>query len=334
MKILLLFLLTNISYAATCTSISRTNYSANQVLTSSSLNDQFNTAYTFLNAWDFGCGTAGTLESDSLNATDFATPLRAIQHGCKVSYTDSNTVSISKCYAAVNGAWVAKSTATSLAFGCGGCASDSASTVYYAYISTGSTGSTLNAVISTTAPNDDGYDNSGNKVLARFYNNASSAIDTLSIDQWHINRFIPTNTTNTSYTPTSSWVANTTPTGTYRREGAFMRLQLKAELTGAPTSASLTFDLPSGYLIDSARLNAASSIYVLGSGSCSDVSGGGLVFPCFPVYSDTNTIQVITMEASASYVQNVSVTQAVPVTFATGDSVVVTVSVPIVGWND
>ena len=66
-----LFIFSN-SYAATCTTTSRTNYSSNQVLTSTALNADFNQLVTKANSFDLGCGTDGTLEFSSLNAADFA----------------------------------------------------------------------------------------------------------------------------------------------------------------------------------------------------------------------------------------------------------------------
>lgn len=182
------------SEAATCTSTTRSNYVTNQVLTSSALNTDFNQLVTKLNAFDGGCITAGTLESDSLNTTQFAPMLKGIKEGCKVSYSNASTVSIGKCLAAVNGNFVTTTAATTASFGCSGCSSETSSTTYYTYIQTGSTGSTLTPLISTTAPNEDGYDDSGNKVLASFYNNASSDIDQYSIRQWAVNQFTPIET--------------------------------------------------------------------------------------------------------------------------------------------
>lgn len=186
---LLLFTLSFSAMGATCTATSRNNYVTNQILTSSALNADFNQLVTLANAFDGGCVTAGTLESDALNTTQFAPMLKGIKEGCKVSYSSATQVSIGKCLAAVNGNFVTTTVATTVAFGCTSCSSEVASTVYYVYIATGSTGTTLTPLILTTAPNEDGYDNSGNKVLAKFYNNASSNIDQYSIYQWIVNGF-------------------------------------------------------------------------------------------------------------------------------------------------
>lgn len=331
MKILL-FLLIGSTYAGTCTSISRTNYTSNQVLTSSSLNSQLNTVYGAANALDGGCITDGTLELGSFNATDFLTPLRAIQQGCKVSYSSANAVSISKCYASVNGAWLSKSTSTTVTMGCTNCASDSASQTMYIYIANGSTGSTLTGLILTGAPNEDGYDASGNKVVARFYNNASAAIDQYSIDQWVVNRFVPSNIAEVSYTPTCTWVANATLSAKYRRVGSYMRIYFEAATTGTPTNTSLSCDLPTGYLIDSAKLIDAAFSTTLGPVNA--VDAGNPPFPGVVLYSDTNTVSFHVQAAGGSYLTTVAINESIPFGFANGDAVIGEALVPIVGWQD
>lgn len=180
--------------AATCTSISRSTFGSGTVLTSSELNTQFNTVYNAANALDAGCLTVGTLESDALNTADFQPVLNSIQSGCKVSFSSATEVSISKCSASIGDNFLNKTTATVAAFGCTDCSAEAASTAFYVYIKTGSTGTTLTPLILTGAPNADGYDGSGNKVIGRFFNDNASNINTYSIDQWAVNKFVPQDT--------------------------------------------------------------------------------------------------------------------------------------------
>lgn len=175
--------------AGTCTSISRNAFGSASILTSSELNTQFNTVYNSNNAFDGGCVTTGTLEGDSLNTTDFQPVLNFVQGGCEVSFTDAATVAISKCSLMLGGNYVNKTTATAAVMGCTGCTAEAASTAYYVYVKSDSTGTTVNPLILTGAPNADGYDGSGNKVVGRFFNNTDSDIDTNSIDQWITNGF-------------------------------------------------------------------------------------------------------------------------------------------------
>ena len=185
--VLLAFILISTVKAGTCTSISRTNSASLSVLTSSKYNSDLNTSYTFLNNYDAGCIAAGSLESDALNTTQFAPLLKGIHQGCKLLYSNASTVQIDKCLSSVNGNFIATTSATNASFGCAGCSSEVASTSYYVYIQTGSSGTTLTPLILTTAPNNDGYDNSGNKVIGSFRNNGSSNIEITSIKQWHDN---------------------------------------------------------------------------------------------------------------------------------------------------
>jgi hypothetical protein len=258
--VLLAFLLISTVKAGTCTSISRTNSASLSVLTSTKYNTDLNTVYTAANAFDGGCITSGTLESDALNTTQFAPLLKGLQQGCKVIYSNASTVQIDKCIASVNGNFVTTTTTTNASFGCTGCSAEVASTTYYVYIQTGSTGSTLTPLILTTAPNNDGYDNTGNKVLARFYNNGSSNIDTYSIDQWHLNRFIAQNTgvidagTMTITGATSSPTKGTTSIDkvTWSRVGKYMNFRYDLTQTGAGSAGSgaYSFAVPSSLAID------------------------------------------------------------------------------------
>jgi len=179
------------SYAATCTTYSRTNYTTNQVLTSSSLNSDFNNLVTRTNAFDGGCVSDGTLEIEAVSSSEWGAMLKGIQLGCKTSYSDTNTLSVGKCISSVNGSFVETTAANTVTWGCGSCSAEATGTTYYLYAKNGSASTTLNLLISSTGPNEDGYDNSSNKVLSRFYNNTTGYIDQYSIDQWAINKFSP-----------------------------------------------------------------------------------------------------------------------------------------------
>lgn len=175
--------------AGTCTSISRTNNSANTVLTSTKYNTDINTAYSAINALDGGCISDGTLEDGALNTTEFATLLNGVQRGCQITNTDTNTISIDKCILTVNGNQVKTTSANTVTWGCTNCSAQAASTLYYVYALTTSTGTTLNLLISTTAPGADGFDVSGNKVIGSFFNDASQDIVETSVRFWNGQQF-------------------------------------------------------------------------------------------------------------------------------------------------
>lgn len=187
--VILLMLTLAKAHSATCSNTTRTNYVTNQILTSSALNADFNQLVTKLNAFDGGCVTDGTLEFSALNTSDFGVLLKGVHQGCKVEYSNASTVTISECFASVNGNLVTTAGNTSVSMGCGSCSAEATGTTYYVYIANGSTGSTLTPLLLTTAPNENGYDNSNNKVVGRLYNNASGDIGQYSIDQWQVNAF-------------------------------------------------------------------------------------------------------------------------------------------------
>lgn len=183
----------NEAYSATCSSTSRTNYSTGQTLTSSALNADFNQLVSKVNSLDGGCVTDGTLEASALSATDFTTVTNGIHQGCALAYVDGNTVQVGKCILSVNGSFVKTTTTNNVTWGCSGCSSEVISTTYYVYAKSGSSGTTLNLLISTAAPGVDGYDGSSNKVIGKFFNNASSAIDQYSLYSWLTSGFSTTN---------------------------------------------------------------------------------------------------------------------------------------------
>lgn len=162
------------SHAGTCTSITRSNAAANSILTSTQYNNDLNTVYSASNAFDGGCVTTGTLETDSLNTTQFSPVLNAIREGCKVTNTDTNTISVDRCIITVNSNFLKTTSATTVTWGCSGCSGETTSTEYYVYVNNSST---FGLTLSTTAPNGDGYNASSQRCIGRFFNDSSSNIN-------------------------------------------------------------------------------------------------------------------------------------------------------------
>lgn len=241
--------------AGTCSSISRTNFSANSVLTSSELNSQFNAVYNAANDLDGGCITDGTIEDGALNTTDFAAILNGIQQGCKVVYSSASAVTIDRCIASVNGNFVRTTSATTVNMGCGDCSSETATTDYYVYIKTGSSGSSLTGYFSTTSPNNDGYDSSGNKVLARLRNDDSSDIDQYSIDQWLINTFSPSGGDYVTYSPSLvGFGATANLDFKWRRDESELVVEASFDC-GTPSGIEAQIPLPNSYRISSGAMS-------------------------------------------------------------------------------
>lgn len=133
-----------------------------------------------------------------------------------------------------------------------------------------------------------------------------------------------------SYTPTGAWSTNTTWTGRWRRVGQNMELDIKAATSGAPTTASFTALLPTGYTIDTASLtasiNALSTVYGHAIVNDADTTA----YNAHVLYHSTTGVRVL-FQNNASGAMG-SVTQAAPITFGAGDSVHLHCSIPIAEW--
>lgn len=137
-----------------------------------------------------------------------------------------------------------------------------------------------------------------------------------------------------SFTPTGSWVSNTTYTGKWRRIGDSMEAQVKVSLTGAPTAAALDINLPSGYSIDTMDLlsTATSESDFMLSGIIQD--NGGNDFEVSTItYNSSNSVRIHTIDSSTTYGIRQAITNVLPITFGASDSVFVVFRVPIVGWS-
>lgn len=329
MKMILLILaLINTTYAGTCTSISRSNYSANSVLTSSALNSDFNTVYNNANDYDGGCITDGTLEFTALNSSDFAPMLYGIQQGCKVTFSSVSELNIGKCIASVNGNFIRTTSNTSVSMGCGSCSGEAASTTYYAYIATGSSGTTINPLILTTAPNEDGYDNSGNKVVAKFYNNATSSIDEYSIDQWLVNRFVPTDSEWQTYTPTTQGFGTLASVNMeWKRDGSNVLIRGRFQ-AGTTTGDEAQIGLPNS-LIVGGNISVGHHVGTYMRGASGAAHGGAVI-----ATKDDTFLNI----SNNGVFGNASVNSLTPAagTSALGSSEIISIfaSVPVYGWAD
>jgi hypothetical protein len=155
--------------------------------------------------------------------------------------------------------------------------------------------------------------------------------ETLSIlsdgSNWQIlNHFIPYLWT--AWTPTGSWVANSTYTGFWARRGDSIDLQIQIALAGAPTSASLTITLPwtiaTAKLIQSGTGCPFPAAVTLEDTAVDNYSG-------FIDFSSTTAIAVLRDDGDGT---RSAVTQAAPFTFGNGDFVRINVrGIPVSGWN-
>lgn len=143
---------------------------------------------------------------------------------------------------------------------------------------------------------------------------------------WLLNRINPSGTV--SFTPTGSWVANTTYTGKYRRIGDTAQIEWGLTLAGAPTSAALTLNLPTNMTIDTAKLAVTGFAHHGVSGAKQSTTSYSLT----PFYNNTTSIGIAYISSAATAAQS-GVTEAAPITWGNGDIIQVTITVPITGWN-
>jgi hypothetical protein len=335
MKSLILLLLVAFSfniYAGTCTSISRTNNSANAVLTSAKYNADLNTSYTNQNAYDGGCVTDGTLEAAALNSTEFAPQLNAVVSGCKVTRSDANTLSVDECFMTVDGNTLQTTSATTVTWGCGSCSAEAASSDYFLYVKTGSTGSTMNLLISTTGPTGDGYDTGSNKAIARFYNNGSSDIDQYSIDQWVVNGFIPQSTGWISWTPTVTGFGTISgEVGRWRRVNGSMQVEASF-IGGTATGVTAQFHIPTGYSMTVGDFSGGNmnilgkALRVIGTSAYSAIGG---IYYIFSDASDTNSLFYSNGASS-----NANMAKDLDSDIDSGTGVPFHYTIPIAGWKN
>jgi hypothetical protein len=134
-----------------------------------------------------------------------------------------------------------------------------------------------------------------------------------------------------SYTPTGNWTANVTYKGRWRRVGDSMEVEATVTCSGATTSANLSFAIPTGYTIDTAKLSdgGANLSETLGYGFVNDT--GTRRYPFTLGYLSNTSVYAICAETTGS--TNGLVTNLNPITFGNTDTVSVGFKVPISGWS-
>lgn len=138
-----------------------------------------------------------------------------------------------------------------------------------------------------------------------------------------------------SFTPTGAWVSvsgggQATYTGYWRRVGDSMELQVNVSVGGAPTSATLDINMPSGYTIDTNKLAtaAANGGSVVGQIAIQDANAVDWVG--FVRVQDASTLRCLYVDGSSN---QQLITQAAPMTWASGDNLGLWARVPISGWS-
>ncbi len=148
----------------------------------------------------------------------------------------------------------------------------------------------------------------------------------------------PAMTDEVSFTPTGTWTANTTYTGSWSRIGDKAKIRYSWSLAGAPTATGLALNMPPGLTIDSTKfpggLNQNGSTlfqtgYMLRSGTQSVHIEGR------PASSSTITVFYVNSTGSGNFIvgESAQINATTPYTWGAGDIGTLEFIVPITGWS-
>ena len=133
-----------------------------------------------------------------------------------------------------------------------------------------------------------------------------------------------------SFTPTGSWSTNSTWTGHKRRVGDSLEVTGKIALSGAPDTATLTITIPDSLSIDTAKTTADTDNSATFFADITIWDNGTTYYRGGVEYASATSLTFRYQDASAQYSD---ITQAAPMTFASGDEVFFSFKVPISGWS-
>ncbi len=147
--------------------------------------------------------------------------------------------------------------------------------------------------------------------------------------------FIPFMSDMQPVTVTGSWTSNTTYSAMMAVQGEFAFLSVKVSLTGAPNAASLNINLPNGLKINESLVYRHDDVGIfISDGEIRDAGVRGYVAKA-KYLNNPNQFQVA-FESTAA-LTNIpaysGINNTAPITFGSGDSVIINVKVPIVGWT-
>ena len=131
-----------------------------------------------------------------------------------------------------------------------------------------------------------------------------------------------------SFTASGSWTTNTTYTGKYKRVGDTLQAQVFVLVSAAPNAANLTINLPPGLSIDTTKLAATYTNYlVVGLTSAGHAS---TAYNFQTVYNNTTSVGILYQNSTTATQSTVSATN--PVSWSS-DILIVNFEVPVVGWG-
>ena len=134
-----------------------------------------------------------------------------------------------------------------------------------------------------------------------------------------------------SYTPTGSWNTNVTYSGRWRRVGDSMQVQAVVSCTGAPNAATLSFSIPAGYTVDTAKLAYNSTEKIVGILNALN-NATASYFGWVKFAGGSSVVCLVSANAATHPTAN-ALNATTPFTFGASDTVNVEFQVPISGWS-
>lgn len=135
----------------------------------------------------------------------------------------------------------------------------------------------------------------------------------------------------TSWTPTGSWSSNTTYVGRWRRVADTAEYDVAVDTSGAPNVTTLSINLPSGHVIDTAKLASTTDNQLQSSGATNPATSNQ--YPANVQYNTTTSVLATALIGSASTNVRNAISDVIPATFGAGGTVRVSWKAPIVGWK-
>lgn len=175
------------------------------------------------------------------------------------------------------------------------------------------------------------------RILLHSPNTTSATGFTFKIDKWYIRTLTGSNKAEVvtgwaACTVTGSWVSNATYSAMCRRVGENTEMQVKVLTGGAPTSTALVITLPTGIVVDTAKMaQSGSTDAIIGWGTA--VDSGSARFAATANLVSSTTFSINTPDDAANGLTFAGITQALPFTFGNTDYVDVYATFPTVGYS-
>jgi len=141
----------------------------------------------------------------------------------------------------------------------------------------------------------------------------------------------------TSWVPTGSWSTKTTYTGFERQVGQDWHFIVRVKVSGAPTSTSLTVNLPTNKNIDFTNITADladNAMYPEASVTGIDAATGWFTGAIRLTSATTFDVFYTSVTAAGDNTSLVAITQAAPMIWASGDYVEISGSIPIEEYSN